>query len=131
MEQGVLYISLEYKTAAHKCCCGCGNKVVTPLLPTDWTLHNHGATVSLHPSIGNWSFDCKSHYLIKRNRVVWCGQWSEKRIEAGRARDLRIKKNYYEPSAGKQTTSAQSESRHAANSGSLLGRILRFFGWRQ
>lgn len=35
LEPGVLYISMEYATAVHSCCCGCGERVVTPFTPTD------------------------------------------------------------------------------------------------
>jgi len=38
LEEGVLYISIDYCTAVHKCVCGCGNEVVTPISPTDWEL---------------------------------------------------------------------------------------------
>ncbi|WP_318271273.1 hypothetical protein [Sphingobacterium cellulitidis] len=34
VEEGVLYVSIEYCTAIHKCVCGCGHEVVTPLSPT-------------------------------------------------------------------------------------------------
>lgn len=129
--EGVLYISMEYKTAVHKCCCGCGNKVVTPLLPTDWKLYNHGSTVSLDPSIGNWSFKCKSHYLIRRNRVVWCRQWSERGIEAGRVRDLKNKNNYYGLSSDNRPIGAQSTPSQSANTNSFWMKILQFLGWRQ
>ncbi len=33
IEPGILYISMEYATAAHCCCCGCGEEVVTPFSP--------------------------------------------------------------------------------------------------
>ena len=69
IEEGILYISVEYCTAIHKCVCGCGNEVVTPLSPTDWEIIFDGKTVSLDPSIGNWNFDCKSHYWIIKNRI--------------------------------------------------------------
>ena len=71
LEAGVLYISMEYRTAIHKCCCGCGEQVVTPFSPKRWKLKFDGKTVSLHPSIGNWSFQCRSHYWIKSNAVLW------------------------------------------------------------
>ena len=71
IEEGVLYISKKYGTAVHKCCCGCGQKVVTPLKPTEWSLSVSTGGVSLPPSIGNWSFPCRSHYWIRDNRVVW------------------------------------------------------------
>lgn len=34
LEEGIVYISVEYATAAHKCACGCGSEVNTPLTPT-------------------------------------------------------------------------------------------------
>lgn len=84
---GVLYISIPFATVVHRCCCGCGNEVVTPLSPTDWQLTFDGESISLHPSIGNWSFDCQSHYWIRHNLVTWAPQWSQAKIAAGRARD--------------------------------------------
>lgn len=68
----VLYISIQYTTASHKCFCGCGKEVVTPISPADWRLVFDGKTVSLKPSIGNWSYKCRSHYWIKHSQVVWC-----------------------------------------------------------
>ena len=38
LEEGVLYVSVQYATAVHKCACGCNNKVVTPISPVDWQL---------------------------------------------------------------------------------------------
>jgi len=96
LAEGTLYISIAYATAIHKCCCGCGNEVVTPLSPTDWKLIFDGETVSLDPSIGNWSFDCQSHYWIDSNIVHWAPRWSKKRIEAGRERDRIAKNRYFE-----------------------------------
>lgn len=99
IESGVLYISKKYNTASHLCCCGCGEKVVTPLKYSDWSLIDNGNTVSLSPSIGNWSFRCQSHYWIINNRVVWASKMSYKMIEAGRAYNRAIKKDYYEKRA--------------------------------
>jgi hypothetical protein len=73
LDPGILYVSMQYATASHKCCCGCGRDVVTPISPTDWQLMFDGRSVSLKPSIGNWSYPCRSHYWIKSNRVVWDG----------------------------------------------------------
>ena len=95
LEDGILYVSMEYGTVVHKCCCGCGGKVVTPLTPTDWKLIYDGDTISLSPSIGNWSFDCKSHYFINNNKVEWAGSWPEEAIHANRVRDRQIKQKYY------------------------------------
>ena len=70
LEEGILYISEECELAAHKCCCGCGEDVITPLNPARWRLVRHGGLVSLYPSIGNWKFACRSHYWIRNNRVI-------------------------------------------------------------
>lgn len=99
LEPGVLYVSIPYATVVHKCCCGCGQEVVTPLSPTDWELTFDGKTVSLDPSIGNWNFPCQSHYWIKRNHVHWAPQWSRADIDAGRAQDRSAKQRYFAVSA--------------------------------
>jgi hypothetical protein len=95
LEQGTLYISIRYKTGTHLCCCGCGNIVVTPISPTDWKITFDGKTVTLHPSIGNWSFRCQSHYWIRNNRVEWAPKWSREQIERGRLRDGHAKEDYF------------------------------------
>jgi hypothetical protein len=86
-EAGVLYISVEYATTLHLCACGCGHEVVLGISPHDWTVLWDGVTVTLDPSVGNWSFPCQSHYLIRRNRVVRAAGWSDEQIAEGRARD--------------------------------------------
>jgi hypothetical protein len=96
LEHDVLYISIPYATASHLCACGCGNKVVTPFSPTDWKLIFEGKTVSLTPSIGNWSFACQSHYWIVRNRVRWASKMTEEKIEEARSEDRNRKLEYYD-----------------------------------
>lgn len=95
LEQGTIYVSIRFATASHLCCCGCGNKVVTPIRPTDWKLIFDGKTISLQPSIGNWSLACQSHYWIRNNRVRWAPKWSHKQIDRGRSRDRRAKEAYF------------------------------------
>jgi hypothetical protein len=95
IEQGILYISIEYCTAIHKCVCGCGNEVVTPLSPTDWELTFNGKTVSLNPSIGNWGFECKSHYFISKGKIRHARRWKDWEIEKGREDDVKDKKQYF------------------------------------
>lgn len=95
LQEGILYVSMEYATVVHKCMCGCGKEVATPLSPTDWYLTFDGDSVSLHPSVGNWSFPCRSHYWIRHNRVLWCGDMPQNLINAGRVRDRRAKTAYY------------------------------------
>jgi hypothetical protein len=95
IEEGILYISIPYCTAIHKCVCGCGNEVVTPLSPTDWELTFNGKAVSLDPSIGNWSFKCQSHYWITKNSIRVARQWSADEIEYGRKNDSKKKKKHF------------------------------------
>lgn len=95
LADGTIYVSMAYGTAIHKCCCGCGREVVTPFSPTDWKLTFDGKTISLYPSIGNWSFDCKSHYWIVNSTVQWAPKWTKKEIERGQAKDVENKKTYY------------------------------------
>ena len=85
LDEAVLYISMSFATAAHRCCCGCGNEVITPLSPRDWALTFDGETVTLDPSIGNWSFPCQAHYWIVRGKVRWARRWTKEEIEENRA----------------------------------------------
>lgn len=87
VEDGIIYVSMDYATAIHKCVCGCGNEVVTPFSPTDWELIFNGKAISLNPSIGNWSFPCQSHYWIKNNEAIWAPKWSKDQIENLRKTD--------------------------------------------
>ena len=97
LADGVVYVSVPFATVAHKCCCGCGNEVFTPLTPTDWQLIFDGESVSLKPSIGNWSFECQSHYWIERDRVRWAPSWTRDQIDRGRARTRLAKEHQLAP----------------------------------
>lgn len=71
IKEGILYITMQYKTARHLCPCGCRGLVITPLKPAHWQLYFDGDSVSLFPSIRNRSFECKSHYWIQKNKVYF------------------------------------------------------------
>ena len=96
LENDVLYISIDYCTAIHKCCCGCGKEVVTPISPTGWKITFDGESISLYPSIGNWSFPCQSHYWIKNDKIVWATKWSQDEINVGRQLEKSEKMKYFE-----------------------------------
>lgn len=96
LEQAILYVSVEFETAAHLCACGCGVKVRTPLGPTEWTVRETEAGPTLRPSIGNWQQQCRSHYLITKGSVEWAGQWSEDKVLAGRAAEQSRREAYFE-----------------------------------
>jgi len=96
LQSGILYVSKKYETASHLCCCGCGNKVVTPLKPGGWRLSAHGNTVTLYPSIGSWSLPCKSHYWIRGSKIIWARQWTQSEIEAARLNDQQDREQYFD-----------------------------------
>lgn len=120
-EDGVLYVSLTYGTVSHRCCCGCGREVVTPLTPTDWKLIFDGETVSLYPSIGNWNFPCRSHYWIRNNCVEWAEDWSEHEVNEAIADDRIQKFRYY--GSAKTGHSSKSSKGKARGNNSLLSRF--------
>ena len=107
LDQGVLYVSVPFATAAHTCCCGCGREVVTPFSPTDWQMTFDGESISLKPSIGNWNFDCQSHYWVERNRIRWAPRWTRRQIDVGRARDAFAKT---QPSGLRQASEASEKT---------------------
>lgn len=104
LADGVLYVSIPYCTAVHKCACGCGNKVVTPISPADWQILFDGEALSLFPSIGNWGFPCKAHYWIRSNRVTWAKAWTPEQIVRGRARESRARAEYFAQRTGAAAT---------------------------
>jgi hypothetical protein len=95
IESGIIYISMEFSTAIHKCVCGCGNEVVTPISPTDWQLTFDGESISLSPSIGNWGFKCQSHYWILHSEIKFSRKWTQLEIDKGRKDEGRTKKNFF------------------------------------
>lgn len=119
--EGVLYISEEFATAGHLCCCGCGNEIFTPLNKAQWRLTKNGRTgsVSLYPSIGNWKYPCKSHYWIKSNIVRDAGPMSDRIISDVVKRDRREKDRYIE----EHNQRANSNQNHT----SCLTRLVRWF----
>ena len=119
VDEGVIYVSIAYATAVHKCCCGCGREVVTPFSPTDLSLLFDGETVSLNPSIGNWSFSCKSHYWIQNNLVTWAPRWTDDDIEVGRRDNARLKARYHKNASAVPNEAASILPRARSN------RILR------
>jgi hypothetical protein len=95
LEEGLLYISEGFELSAHKCCCGCGEDVYNKLSPVKWQLIKlPDGSVSLTPSIGNWSYACRSHYWIRGNRVLDAGPLTEVEMNAVRQRDRRDRDSY-------------------------------------
>ena len=119
IEEGVLYISFRYNTAVHKCCCGCGQEVVTPLSVAEWSVKRSGNRVSLWPSIGNWSYPCRSHYVIRDSLVLEAKAMTEQQIQLVKANDhadktaqIRLRNNAKENSALVQIPNDQDTPIH-------------------
>lgn len=90
LELGVLYVSEKYRTAAHLCACGCGEKVRTQLGDLGWRLIKGRSGPTLYPSIGNWQKPCRSHYYIRNGRILWQGAWTDEEVlEGRRAEEMR------------------------------------------
>ena len=114
LEQGKLYVCCRYRAVKHLCACGCGVAINTPLHPTAWTLICNGVSVSLWPSIGNWSESCQSHYWIRNNSVQWAGKWSRRRILEGRkARELELERYFRAYASPGMAQSGREESHNS------------------
>lgn len=126
---GELYLAMEFATAAHLCACGCGNKVITPFSPTDWQMSFDGETVSLKPSIGNWTFRCRSHYWIRSGRIEWAGDMSQEAINAGRKHDAQSKVQQQSGRSISGGIRQQAPSAHEhIQIPSLLGKLKKWLG---
>jgi hypothetical protein len=68
---GTLYVSTKYRAIVHLCLCGCGEKVLLKLDPDAWSFTFDGRSISVHDSVGNIGLPCRSHYIVRRNRVEW------------------------------------------------------------
>lgn len=94
--EGFLYVSEEFGVAGHLCPCGCKNKIITPIEPTEWSFKEFNNKPTLFPSIGNWQLPCKSHYWITDGKIEWSYQWSEQQIIEGREAEEEKRKTYYD-----------------------------------
>ena len=119
LDDGVLYVSVDFANTAHRCMCGCGQEVYAQLSLRDWSMTYDGETVSLHPSVGNWCFPCQSHYWLRRGAVSWADQWSKEQIERGRAMDR----------LSKSERSKDRTNETAADETTSHGFVARFVGW--
>jgi hypothetical protein len=128
LKDRTLYVSITYCTAVHKCCCGCGREVVTPVSPTGWQLTFDGKAVSLYPSIGSWRLPCQSHYFITKNKAVWAQKWTKRQIAEGREREARAREKYFADT--QHTDAAEAPSAPAARpkgTESLWQKITKWF----
>jgi hypothetical protein len=104
LEEGKLYISPRFRVIMHSCCCGCKNKVVTPLSPARWKMTFDGSSISISPSIGNWNFDCKSHYWIQNNEVEWARKWSDHEVAEGKLYEREKREEHFKKTNKEEKT---------------------------
>lgn len=95
LEPNVLYVSEKYRTAAHLCACGCGEKIRTPLGPTEWSFTADRLGPSLWPSVGSWQRPCRSHYVIRNGEVHWANRWTDTEVRQGRLKEQVARKEYF------------------------------------
>lgn len=125
MENGILYVSLDFATMMHLCACGCGREVVTLLSPKDWNFTFDGQSISVSPSIGNWSLPCRSHYIITKGNIHWAGDWSDEQIRIGRRNDLLYKRGRNAPKQMQPPSPAAVPEKQLAKP-SLVMQLLRW-----
>ena len=78
VRRGTLYIAGEHGhlwCAVMQCPCECGALIWLSLTPDGrprWKIIRHSSrTVSVMPSIRR-TLGCRSHFFVRRGRVVWC-----------------------------------------------------------
>jgi hypothetical protein len=96
LQPGILYVSKKYRTAAHLCACGCGEKVRTQLGDLGWRITDGRSGPTLFPSIGNWQKSCRSHYVIKGGWVLWRSDWTDEEVLDGRWEEEMRRNAYFQ-----------------------------------
>lgn len=78
LKNGILYVCINCNVIVHRCACGCGEKTITPIHSKyGWIMRYDGETITLRPSIGNFSIPCESHYYITENKVEWLERYQQ------------------------------------------------------
>ena len=131
LDEGTLYISILYGTVVHRCACGCGEEVVTPLGPADWRFTYDGETVSLHPSVGNWSFDCRSHYWISGGEVQWARAHSREEVFEARKWTKQRRARVYSNRTGQLRSSAMRPTGGNSRFAEMVSKLRKLLHKRQ
>lgn len=82
-----------------------------------------GQTVTINPSIGNWSFACQSHYILAYGRVRWADKWSRERIDLGRFLERERKERHYK---GESLAPLPTLPREPASRAGIFARLARW-----
>jgi len=73
----VFWYDEEHGVSIHRCMCGCGNQTVMPFIKKGLTINSNkvwklsfvNGKIDFEGSVGNYSFPCKSHYMIQKGQV--------------------------------------------------------------
>ncbi|HLO96315.1 MAG TPA: DUF6527 family protein [Burkholderiaceae bacterium] len=74
------HYSRRFDMAALACACGCGHRVMLNLLDQHH-LDIEDGLPTVTPSILVSDAPCLSHFFIRRGRVQWAEQWSQKTVD--------------------------------------------------
>ena len=129
LDDGVLYVSIRFGTVVHRCACGCGEEVVTPLGPAEWRLTYDGRTVSLEPSIGNWSFPCRSHYWVDGGIVRWAHVFSKTEVALVRQKAWTRRNSYYQTERAEVLGKVPGRDAQRGSRRSIIWEKIRALGW--
>ena len=129
VKERILYISIPFGTMIHKCVCGCGEEVVTPLGPTEWEFTYDGETISLHPSVGNWSFPCRSHYWIHKSHVRWADSLTMEEVLEGRAKTKEYRRQYYAQEEQEEPRAPEVRTKEQVLIKEKLTKLFRWIRW--
>ena len=129
VKERILYISIPFGTMIHKCVCGCGEEVVTPLGPTEWEFTYDGETISLHPSVGNWSFPCRSHYWINKSHVRWANSLMMEEVLESRAKTKEYRRQYYAHEEQEEPRAPEVRTKQRGLIKEKLTKLCRWIRW--
>ena len=101
-----------------------------PTLPAQWSFTYDGDSISVRPSVGNWSFACKSHYVINKGHVRWARGFFSDEIARNRARDRAALDGPNSNSGEPRDESRADRPRPGQSAGNARrGTLHRLFGW--
>ena len=84
LKDGILYVCISCNVIVHRCACVCGERTVTPIdKKYGWKMSYDGQSITLRPSIGNYSIPCQSHYYITENKVEWLESYLQNNTKNG------------------------------------------------
>jgi len=66
MKENTIYISLKFSVTGHRCLCGCGSLTILPINNDGWNMTDNDNKLTFTPSVGNFQYPCKSHYIITK-----------------------------------------------------------------